>query len=84
MKNRIRYENEDDINIPPKGLINCSRENQVYNNYYFDDLYFSYLYNTCYINSSIQCMLRLKKFVKQVLQFHEGNLILATQNLIKK
>ena len=28
--------------------------------------------------------LRLKKFVKQVLQFHEGNLILATQNLIKK
>ena len=76
---------EDDINIPAIGLINYSRENQRYkNNFKQNDLNLSYLYNVCYINASIQCLFRLKEFVKKILKCDkEDNLIKATQNLIK-
>ena len=74
--------NENEINIPPVGLLNFSRKDQKisgYNNY--KDLN---LWNACYINASIQCLFRLDEFVKNILKYEGGNLTKATRNLINK
>ena len=74
--------NENEINIPPVGLLNFSRKDQKisgYNNY--KDLN---LWNACYINASIQCLFRLDECVKNILKYEGGNLTKATRNLINK
>lgn len=84
MKNNIDYENEDAINIPAIGLINDSRVTQKHKNNFFHKIVdSSYLYNICYMNASIQCLLRIDKFCKNIVKSDGGNLTKATQNLIK-
>lgn len=84
MKNNIYYDNKDDINVPAIGLLNYSRVTQRNKNYYFNkNLDSSYLYNICYMNASIQCLLRLDNFIKNIVKCDGGNLTKATQNLIK-
>ena len=77
MKYDYEDKDEDNINISPVGLINFSRAYQKskYNKN-------SYMYNTCYINSSMQCLFRLDEFVKNILKCDKGNLVFATKNLI--
>lgn len=72
-------EDKNHIFIPPVGLINLSRKGQK--NY--KKLKNSNLYNTCYINSSIQCLFRLDKFINKTLKISGGKLVEAIKNLIK-
>ena len=77
---KYEYENDsEEIKIYPVGLINLSRIQKIKNYNYYKKLN---LYNTCYINASIQCLFRLDKFVKNLLKCEKGNLVLATKNLI--
>jgi ubiquitin C-terminal hydrolase len=46
--------NKKEFILPPVGLLNLSRQRQNKNNY-------SKLYNTCYINASIQCLFHLEE-----------------------
>lgn len=73
----IEYKNH--IFIPPVGLVNLSRKDQKK----YKKLKNSNLYNTCYINSSIQCLFRLDKFINKILNCSGGKLVEATKNLIK-
>ena len=68
----------NNISIPPTGLLNLSKQsgkkrkkNKNKN-----------LYNTCYINSSIQCLFSLKEFIKGILNHSKGNVLEATKKLI--
>lgn len=80
MKFDYEDRNENDINISPVGLINFSKSYQKSkNNKYYKN---TYMYNTCYINSSMQCLFRLDDFVKNILKCDKGNLVFATKNLI--
>lgn len=65
--------------IPPSGLANLNRKDQKYNK----NKYNINLYNTCYINASIQCFLRLDGFITKIFGYQNGNLVKATKNLIK-
>ena len=73
------YEKEEKIYLNPVGLVNLSRYQRINN-------YKSYkktnLFNSCYMNASIQCLFRLDEFVKKIIQYNEGSLVLATKNLI--
>lgn len=75
--------NENEIIIPPVGLLNFNIKNQNiwnYNNY--KDLK---LWNACYINASIQCLFRLDEFVKNILKYKgSGKLTNETKILINK
>ena len=79
---RLDYEDKykKGINIPPVGLINFSKAHKRSKNYknYKD----AYMFNSCYINSSIQCLFRLDEFVINILKCDKGNLVFATKNLI--
>ena len=76
------YENDfDEIKIFPFWLVNLSRYQKIKN---YKSYKKSELYNTCYINSSIQCLFRLDEFVKNILKCDEGNLVIATKNLINR
>lgn len=73
--------NKKKLSLPPVGLLNLSKNNskkykKKYNN--------SYLYNTCYINASIQCLFRLEELIDNVLNCSGGKLLQATKNLINK
>lgn len=72
-------ENKNHIFIPPAGLINLSRKDQKKYKKYKN----SNLYNTCYINSSIQCLFRLDEFINKISNCSGGKLVEATKNLIK-
>lgn len=80
---------KEDYNLPP-GLINSSKKNLHYyydNNDFNHDLYLKYtdeeLYNVCYINSSIQCLFHLKKFVNFIMNNeHSKSLLNSTQKLL--
>ena len=75
----------NDCFIPPVGLINLSRKEtnkakrKILNNFKKN---YKNLYNTCYINSSIQCLFRLEEFIDNLLKCSEGKLSMATKNLI--
>lgn len=58
-------------NIPPIGLLNSSKQNNKND-----------LYNSCYINSSIQCLFRLEGFINGILNCSKGNISKATKRLI--
>lgn len=73
--------NQDEIMINPFGLINLSRADQKLKKKNYKN---SNLYNICYINASIQCLFRLNEFVKKIVKYNKGNLIIATNNLIDK
>ena len=74
------YYSNEETDIPAVGLLNFSRIEQKVPKYYKNkDIN---LYNTCYINASIQCLLRLDDFVKNLLKFQGGDLLSATKNLI--
>jgi len=74
-----------DCFVPPVGLINLSRKEtdkakrRIQNKYKKN---YKNLYNTCYINSSIQCLFRLEEFIDNLLKCSEGKLSIATKNLI--
>lgn len=70
---------ENEVNIPPVGLLNFSRIDQKIRYYKSKNLN---LNNTCYINASIQCLFRLDEFVKNILRCDGGSLTTATKNLI--
>ena len=72
-------ENKNYIFIPPAGLINLSRKDQKKYKKYKN----SNLYNTCYLNSSIQCLFRLEEFSNKISNCSGGKLVEATKNLIK-
>lgn len=74
-------EKEDKIYLNPVGLVNLSRYQRI-NNY--KSYKKSTLFNSCYMNASIQCLFRLDEFVKKIIQYNEGSLVLATKNLIYK
>lgn len=64
--------------IPPVGLLNLSRKDKK-NKTNYNNLY---LYNTCYINSSLQCLFRLDEFINNILNCSGGNLTNASVELI--
>jgi ubiquitin C-terminal hydrolase len=70
--------------IPPVGLINLSRKEQKTSKKNIKKIknLNKNLYNTCYINSSIQCLFRLEDFINNLLNCSEGKLSMATKNLI--
>ena len=73
------YEKEEEIYLNPVGLVNLSRYQRI-NNY---KSYKKYnLFNACYMNASIQCLFRIDKFVKNIIQYNKGSLVLATKELI--
>ena len=67
---------KNNCSIPPVGLTNMSRQGQK------KIKKIKNLYNTCYINSSIQCLFRLEQFINNILNSSEGKLSNATKNLI--
>lgn len=71
--------NQYNTSLPAVGLLNLSiKKNKKKNN--CDNLK---MYNTCYINSSIQCLFHLDKFINKIVNCSiEGNLTKATKNLI--
>ena len=73
------YEKEEKIYLNPVGLVNLSRYQRI-NNY--KSYKKSNLFNSCYMNASIQCLFRLDEFVKKIIQYDEGSLVLATKKLI--
>lgn len=57
--------------------------NSNYNNIYSDYNFINNLSNVCYINSSIQCLFHLKKFVNFIAENSGNSLLLrATRNLL--
>lgn len=66
----------DENNIPPTGLLNSSRQISKKKKKK------SKLYNTCYINSSLQCLFHLKGFINGILNCSKGNVSKATKKLI--
>ena len=66
--------------IPPVGLINLSRKKQKKKKKKANQI--KNLYNTCYINSSIQCLFRLEEFINNLLNCSEGKVSMATKHLI--
>lgn len=75
-------EEENKIEINPVGLINLSRYQKIKDYHYYKK---TNLFNSCYINSSIQCLFRFSEFVEKIMKCdpNKGKLLLATQNLIK-
>lgn len=67
--------------IPPVGLINLSRIDKKKKLYYLKENEYN-IYNVCYINSSIQCLLHLDEFVNKILICNSGKLIKAIKELI--
>ena len=77
---KYKHKNDsDEIKVFPFGLVNLSRQQNIKNYNFYKKLN---LYNTCYINASIQCLFRLDEFVKNILKCDKGDLVLATKNLI--
>ena len=76
-----KYEKEDNIYLNPVGLVNLSRYQKINKNKY---KYYkkANLFNSCYMNASIQCLFRIDGFIKKIIQYNEGNLVLATKKLI--
>ena len=74
-------ENKEKIVINPVGLVNLSRY-QYINGYKKIKKY--NLFNSCYINASIQCLFRFDEFIKKLMQCNQykGDLVEATKNLI--
>lgn len=68
--------NIKDVCIPPIGLPNSSKQNGIKKKKNLN------LYNTCYINSSIQCLLRLEGFISGILNCCNGKILKATKKLI--
>ena len=72
-------EKEEKIYLNPVGLLNYSRYQKI-------NKYKSYkktsLFNSCYMNSSIQCLFRIDEFVNKIIKYDEGSLVLATKKLI--
>lgn len=71
--------NEEEIKIPPVGLVNFSRIKKKIKKKFNKD---SIIYNSCYMNACIQCLFRLDEFVRQILKCNKGDLTMATKNLI--
>lgn len=74
-----KSDKEQKIYLHPVGLVNLSRYQRINNYKSFKN---ASLFNSCYMNASIQCLFRLDGFVKRILQYDEGNLVLATKKLI--
>lgn len=64
--------------IPAVGLINLSKETKKNKRKYYN----SNLYNTCYINSSIQCLFHLDEFINNILKCKGEKITQATIKLI--
>jgi ubiquitin C-terminal hydrolase len=77
--NFFANENKDEIKIPPVGLVNFSRVGLKIKNKSYKHLI---IYNSCYMNASIQCLIHLDEFVRQILKCDKGDLTEATKNLI--
>ena len=73
------YEKEEKIYLNPVGLVNLSRYQRINNYKSYKN---SNLFNSCYMNASIQCLFRIDEFVKKIIQYDEGSLVLATKKLI--
>lgn len=69
------------IIIHPVGLLNLSRVDKKKKKKYYKNNNES-LYNTCYINSSIQCLFRLNGFINKILYSTGKELTEATNKLI--
>ena len=74
-----KSDKEQKIYLHPVGLVNLSRYQRINNYKSFKN---TSLFNSCYMNASIQCLFRIDGFVKKILQYDEGNLVLATKKLI--
>ena len=79
--------------VPPVGLLNLSRKKQIYYEHsshnnssmdFYNDNYNYDLYNICYMNSVIQCLFRLDKFVANILVSEGKNLLNASKDLLIK
>ena len=73
--------------VHPVGLVNLSRDdNQYSNDYYVKSTssykYDDYMFNVCYMNSSIQCLFHLKKFANFILEGKGTSLLIPTRNLL--
>ena len=73
--------------VHPVGLVNLSRDNNHYfNDYYGNSIYSykydDYMFNVCYMNSSIQCLFHLKKFANFILEGKGTSLLIPTRNLL--
>lgn len=73
------YKEEEKIYLNPVGLANLSRYQRINNYKSFKK---ASLFNSCYMNASIQCLFRIDGFVKKIIQANEGSLVLATKKLI--
>ena len=73
------YGKTEKIYLNPVGLVNLSRYQRINN-------YKSYkkknLFNSCYMNASMQCLFRIDGFVNKIIQYDKGNLTLATKKII--
>lgn len=76
----MKYYSDEGIDIPAVGLLNFSRIGQKVPKYYKNKGLS--LYNACYINVSMQCLLRFDEFVKNLLLIQGGDLLSATKDLI--
>lgn len=74
-----KSDKEQKIYLHPVGLVNLSRYQRINNYKSFKN---TSLFNSCYMNASIQCLFQIDGFVKKILQYDEGNLVLATKKLI--
>ena len=81
--------NHSNFHIPPIGLINLSRVDQIKKIKFLEDEENSNLYNICYFNATIQCLFHFNHFIYQILYLSEeelfkdkqGYLFTATLNL---
>ena len=67
--------------IPPVGLLNFGKIGKKKKKGKTKNLY---LYNICYINSSIQCLFRLEEFPKNIKNCSGGKITDATRKLINE
>ena len=71
---------EEKIKLNPIGLVNLSRYQKINNYKSFKK---TSLFNSCYMNASIQCLFRIDRFVNTIIKHdNEGSLVLATKKLI--
>ena len=73
------YEKEEKIELNPVGLVNLSRYQKVKNYKSFKK---TSLFNSCYMNASIQCLFRMDRFINTIIKYDGGSLVSATKQLI--
>ncbi len=74
---------KEEICINPVGLVNLSRYQLIKGYKHYKK---TKLYNSCYINASIQCLFRFDRFVNEIMKYdkNKGNLLIATKDLIHR